>query len=274
MSVPDSQTGAASPLAADAALAAALVRDAGQLAARMRAGGPDDLGTTQKTSVSDLVTDADRGAERLVTDRLGTERPHDGLLGEEGSQREGTSGRRWVIDPVDGTWNFVHGLDWWCSALALVGRAHADGEDVLLGAVHHPATGRTFLGGPALAGSCDGRPLDRLPDTGLERACVSAYLHPPFHGTPVGAAFARAVRPAAALRMLGSGSMDATAVARGAIGVTLQHSVPPWDRLPGAALIRSVGGVAAQVDAAGKTWSVAGAPTAVAQVCEALAAGE
>lgn len=255
-------------LARDAALAAALVRGAGDLAARWRAGAPGDLGTEAKTSVSDLVTDADRGAERLVADRLAAERPEDGLQGEEGTRREGTSGRRWIVDPVDGTWNFVHGLDWWCSALAL-----ADEADVLLGAVHHPATGHTWVGGPGLTGSRDGNPLGPLPDVPLGEACVASYLHPPFHDTEVGAAFSRAVRPAAALRMLGSGSMDATAVACGAFGVTVQHSVPPWDRLPGAGLIRSVGGVAVQVEAAGRTWSLAGAPTAVAEMCAGLTGG-
>ncbi len=260
-----------SVLERDAALASALVRDAGELAARLRAGDPADLDTAQKTSVSDLVTAADTGAERLITDRLAAERPDDGLLGEEGTGREGTSRRRWIVDPVDGTWNFVHGLDWWCSALALVGGA--DEEDLLLGAVHHPATGDTYVGGPRLPGARNGRPLAPLADTPLARTSVATYLHPPFHGTAVGEAFARAVRPAAALRMLGSSSMDATAVARGLVGVTFQHSLPPWDRLPGAALVRSVGGVATQVEAAGKTWSVAGAATAVAEVCEALTSG-
>ncbi len=246
------------------------MREAGGLAARMRAEAPD-LGTREKSSVSDLVTDADRAAEALVAERLAAARPDDGLEGEEGAQRESRSGRRWVVDPVDGTWNFVHGLDWWCSALALVD--DAAGDEVLLGAVHHPATGRTYVGGPGWPGTCDGRGLAPLPDRALAASCLATYLHPPFHGTEVGAAYDRAVRPAAALRMLGSGSMDATAVARGAVGVRFQHSVPPWDRLPGLALIRSVGGTGAQVEAAGKTWSVAGAPTAVAEVCAALVDG-
>ena len=117
----------------DADLAARLVRDAGALAHRMRAGGLD---AETKTSISDVVTAADHAAERLVVDLLAAQRPDDGVLGEEGASSTGSSGRTWVIDPVDGTYNFVAGLDWWCSALALT-----DGDDLVLGAIHHPATG-------------------------------------------------------------------------------------------------------------------------------------
>jgi fructose-1,6-bisphosphatase/inositol monophosphatase family enzyme len=73
--------------------------------------------------------------------------------------------------------------------------------------------------------------------------------------------------------MLGSGTMDAMAIAAGQLGVSFQHSVPDWDRLPGAAVIRGAGGVARQVEAAGVTWSVAGARTAVDDVCDALGEG-
>jgi fructose-1,6-bisphosphatase/inositol monophosphatase family enzyme len=246
----------------DAALAARLVRDAGALAHRMRTAGLD---AETKTSISDVVTAADRAAEQLVVDALASERPGDGVLGEEGASRTGTSGRTWVIDPVDGTYNFVAGLDWWCSALALT-----DGDDLVLGAIHHPATGRTFVGGPGLPSTVDGAPLRALSDRTLAESCLTTYLHPPHFGGDVGAAFERIARRAATLRMLGSGSMDATAVAEGRLHVLCQHTVPPWDELPGAAIIRGAGGVTRHVEAAGVDWYVAGAPTAVDEVCAAL----
>jgi myo-inositol-1(or 4)-monophosphatase len=246
----------------DGDLAARLVLEAGTLARGMRGG---DLDVSTKRSVSDLVTAADRAAEQLIVDVLAAERPDDGILGEEGASRAGTSGRTWVIDPVDGTYNFVAGLDWWCSAIALT-----HGDDLVLGAVHHPATGRTFVGGPGLASTVDGTPLSQLADRPLAESCVATYLHPPFFDGEVGAAFARAIGGAATLRMQGSGSMDAMAVAEGRLHVVCQHTVPPWDELPGAAIIRGAGGVTRHVEAAGKDWYVAGAPTAVAEVCAAL----
>ena len=252
----------AGDLADDVELAARLVTAGGQLARRMRAGGLD---AEQKASISDVVTAADHAAERAIVETLAAERPADGVLGEEGSAREGSSGRTWVIDPVDGTYNFVAGLDWWCSALAL-----RDGEDLLLGAVHHPASGTTYVGGPGVPATADGVALPPLVDRPLAQSCLATYLHPPFLGTPVEDAFGRAARRAATLRMLGSGSMDAMAVARGSLHVVCQHSVPPWDELPGAAIIRALGGETRHVEAAGKRWYVAGVPTAVAEVCAAL----
>ena len=247
----------------DAELAARLVREAGALARRMRTEGLDP---ERKTSVSDLVTEADRAAEQLIVDLLAEHRPDDGVLGEEGATRRSRSGRTWVIDPVDGTYNFVAGLDWWCSAVAL-----RDAEDLVLGAVHHPATGRTFVGGPDLPTSVDGVALPRLVDRPLAQSCVTTYLHPPLYDGPVGAAFARMVAGAATLRMLGSSSMDSAAIADGSLQARCQHSMPSWDDLPGAGLIRGVGGATATVDAGGVTWTLAGAPTAVAELVAALA---
>lgn len=248
----------------DTELAARLVRDAGRLAHRMRLEG---LAAEQKTSISDVVTAADRAAEALIVERLRAERPDDSILGEEGADHTGTSGRTWVIDPVDGTYNFVAGLDWWCSAVALT-----DGDELVLGAVHHPASGTTYVGGPQCTPTVDGVPMEPLVDRPLAESCLTTYLHPPFFGGEVGDAFGRMANGAATVRMLGSGTMDAMAVAQGRLQVLCQHSVPSWDELPGGAIIRGAGGTTRRVEAAGVEWYVAGAPTAVAEVCAALVA--
>ena len=250
------------PARADVELAVRLVRAAGSLARDMREEG---VSVDRKKSFSDLVTDADRAAERLVHDTLARERPDDGVLGEEGTDRPGTSGRRWVVDPVDGTWNFVHGIPWWCSALALT-----DGEDVVLGAVYDVTGDVVYAGGPDLPTARDDVAVPPIEDRSLSQACVSTYLHPPFYATEVGAAFARAMAGASTLRMLGSGSMDHTAVVRGITQVLVQHSVPAWDWLPGSALVRGAGGEVRRTTVAGVEWSVAGAPTAVAELVAAL----
>jgi myo-inositol-1(or 4)-monophosphatase len=120
----------------DVELAAALVQEASRRALEMRLGGVD---FEQKTSAADLVSAADRAAEALIRDRLRDERPEDGVLGEEGSSVASRNGRRWVIDPVDGTFNFLWGLPTWCSAVAL-----DDDDGVLLaGAVEVPAARET-----------------------------------------------------------------------------------------------------------------------------------
>lgn len=246
----------------DAQLATRLVTEAGTLAATMRG---DGLGAETKTHVSDIVTAADRAAEAQVVATLRRERPDDSIMGEEGADHAGTSGRTWVIDPIDGTYNFHRGLDWWCSAVALV-----DADALVLGAVHQPSTGETFVGGPGLPSTRNGDRLPALTDRPLRESCATTYLHPPFYDGEVGAAFVRAVAGVATLRMMGSGTMDAMAIAQGRSDVIFQHSVPDWDRLPGAAIIRGVGGESRVVAAGGVEWHVAGVPTAVAEVCRAL----
>ena len=206
-----------------AALAADLVREAGRLALRMRA---DGVSAQQKRSFSDVVTEADHAAEAMILERLRRECPDDSIVGEEGADHQGSSGRTWVIDPVDGTYNFVAGLDWWCSAVAL--REDASGE-AIVGAVHHPASDRTYVGGPEVPTACNGVALPRLVDRPLAQSCLTTYLHPPFYRSEVGDAFARVIGGVATQRMLGSGSMDATAIAQGMLHVSCQHSVPEWD---------------------------------------------
>lgn len=256
-------------LAADAGLAADLVREAAELAAQMRA---DGLRAQQKTAVADVVTAADHAAERLIGDHLAMMRPEDGVFGEEGLRLDGTSGRTWVVDPVDGTYNFVHGQDWWCSALALVESGMPDDRYAVpaLGAVHHAASGTLYLGGPDLPSTRNGEPLAPLPDVRLAETCVATYLHPPLHAGPIGETFRHVVAHAATVRMLGSGSMDMAAIASGHFGLYLHQSVPAWDWLPGAALITGAGGMAVRTTAGGVEWSIAGAPTAVSEALALL----
>ncbi|MDT0203385.1 inositol monophosphatase family protein [Nocardioides sp. AE5] len=249
----------------DAELAARLVRAAGKLASRMRAKGLD---SRQKSNVADIATAADDAAEALIVATLRAERPEDSIVGEEGTDHVGTSGRTWVIDPVDGTYNFFRGMDWWCSAMALVTE-----DDLTLGAVHHPATDQVYVGGPGRPATCNGEALPPLHDVPAEQACAATYLHPPFVSGEIGTAFGRAANRMATVRMLGSGTMDCVGLLRGFNDVVFQHSVADWDRLPGAALIRSLGGESVVVPAAGVDWHVTGRPGPVAAVVDALGAG-
>ena len=119
----------------------------------------------------------------------------------------------------------------------------------------------TYVGGPGQPATRDGVPLAPLEDRPLAECCATTYLHPPFYDGEVGAAFARAVGGVATLRMMGSGTMDAMAIAEGRCDVLFQHSVPDWDRLPGAAIIRGVGGrVPRRRGRRPVDWHVAGRP--------------
>lgn len=247
----------------DADLAARLVVDAGTLARRLREGGLD---VQHKTSASDVVTEADRAAEHQITALLATHRPSDGILGEEGTLVPGTQSRRWVVDPVDGTFNFVSGSDYWCSAVAVSGA-----DDYLLGAVHRPSTGETFVGGSDVPTRRNGVPVARLTPGDLAAGCLATYLHPPLFADPdLAAPFRRVSGGAATIRMLGSGSVDLASVACGVHAVWCQHSCPDWDWLPGRALVEGAGGDWASVEVNGYDWYVAGRPRAVDQAVALL----
>lgn len=247
----------------DVDLAARLVVDAGTLARRLR---EDGLDVEHKTSTSDLVTEADTTAEQRITELLTAHRPDDGVLGEEGTLVPGRHERRWVVDPVDGTYNFVSGSDYWCSAVAVSGP-----DDYLLGAVHRPVTGETFIGGSDVPTRRNGVPVARLTPGDLDAGCLATYLHPPFFADPdLADPFHRVSRGATTMRMLGSGSIDLTSVASGIHTVWCQHSCPEWDWLPGRALVEGAGGVCTTVEVNGYDWFVAGRPRAVGQAVELL----
>jgi myo-inositol-1(or 4)-monophosphatase len=253
----------------DYQLAAALVREAGMLALLMRQGG---LEGEQKTSVSDVVTAADHAAEAYVLEQLRRCRPEDGIVGEEGAAVQGTSGRTWVIDPVDGTYNFLHGSTYWCSAIAL-----KDSSGVVLGAIYQPEEDKLWLGGTGRTATLNGERIDTYRDGGaraeapLAELGAATYIHPNWLADPMCAMpWHAAATSAAALRMLGSGSCDLGRVADGTLGCWFQHSCPEWDWLPGKAIVLAAGGAADVVRVNGLDWFMAGGSTAVRQLRTAL----
>ena len=245
----------------DAEVAASLVRGAGTLAADMLA---DGLETSYKTSVSDVVSAADHAAEDLVVSRLTELRPDDGLVGEEGAARPGD--RTWYIDPVDGTYNFLSGLPYWCSAVGLT-----DAEGPILGAVYYPARDELWVGGRDRRTTLNGRPVQALTDIPLERISVATYFHPRhLRDEPRVASWRRCVSAAATVRMLGSASVDLAGVASGRVGVFLQANLHPWDWFPGAALVLGAGGVTEVLEHEGNRWQIAGNAQAVTETAAAL----
>ena len=255
------------PDAPDAELASLLTTIAGQLALQMRNEG---LETAQKTSVSDVVTQADMAAERFVADALMALRPDDGILGEEGADKKSTSDRTWVIDPVDGTYNFSCGSDYFCSALALVEGAPSDPERILTGAVTRPALDTTWVAHDGTS-ERNGEQLPHLENAPLAQLALATYLHPrDMDNADIRGAWMRAASQAATVRMWGAGSVDLATVASGGIGGWIQHSVADWDWLPGKALVEGAGGKAIKVDAGGVTWCVAGNSQVVDEVAALL----
>ncbi|MGW8356415.1 inositol monophosphatase family protein [Streptomyces wedmorensis] len=217
----------------DVALEAA--RRAGAL---LRDGRPDDLAVAMtKSSAIDVVTEMDIAAEKLITSFLAEHRPQDGLLGEEGAAAPGTSGIRWVIDPLDGTVNYLYGLPTWAVSIA----AERDGEAVV-GVVEAPMRGETYravLGGGAYAGD---RRLAVRPSPALDQTLL---------GTGFGYVQSRRARQADVaqrviplvrdIRRGGSAAIDLCDVAAGRLDAYYERGLNPWDLAAGALIAREAG---------------------------------
>src|SRR6266545_2133520 len=118
-------------------LAVDVARRAGTLLVTRRPPGELDFDT--KSSPTDAVTVMDRASERLITAALRKVRPGDGILGEEGADAPSATGVRWIIDPIDGTVNYLYGIPQWAVSVA----AEIEGE-IMAGVVHNPVSGETF----------------------------------------------------------------------------------------------------------------------------------
>ena len=243
-------------------LAAELVRDAGALASEMLREG---LETRYKTSISDVVSAADQAAEDRISRRLTESRPDDGLVGEEGTRKAG-DGRTWYIDPVDGTYNFLSGIPYWCSAVGLM-----DTDGPLLGAVYYPAVDQLWIGGRELPTTLNGEPVRTLLSQPLSEVSLATYIHPRNCGdTRRLIAWQSVVASAATVRILGSASIDMAGVASSRLGVFLQTNLSGWDWYPGAALVIGAGGVADELVVNTNRWQIAGNAQAVEDVKRAL----
>lgn len=220
-------------------LAVTVAREAADLVTSYRSGGVTVAAT--KTTDIDIVTEADRASERLIRDRLRASRPTDAFLGEEGDDEPGTSGVRWVIDPIDGTVNYLYGLPQYAVSIA----AEVDGE-VRAGVVLNPATGTTYVAhvgddGVATA-TRDGRPVAVRPASPLERMLVGTGFS---YDRGVRALQARAtlellprVRD---IRRLGACALDLCHVAEGLLDAYVEEGVNLWDHAAGALVARAAG---------------------------------
>ncbi|MCU0265276.1 MAG: inositol monophosphatase [Actinomycetia bacterium] len=219
-------------------LAVAAATAAGRLLVDER---PRDLGVGTKSTPTDVVTVMDRRAERLLVERLQAARPDDGFLGEEGTQAVGGSGVRWVLDPIDGTVNYLYDLPGWAVSVA----AEVDGE-VAVGVVHVPTYGETFAAVRGGGATRNGVPVHVSTCEQLSQALVA---------TGFGYAAARRARQARVLaevlprvrdvRRFGAASVDLCAVACGRVDGYYERGLKPWDLAAGGLVAQEAGALVA-----------------------------
>jgi histidinol-phosphatase len=192
--------------------------------------------TAETKSDESPVTAADRACEKLIVEVLSREFPDDGILGEEGANRESRSGRKWIIDPIDGTKDFVRGIPLWAVLIGLedngrivVGAAHSPGQNALLWAARGLGA---FANGVSIRISAKTRPEDAvLCFNGLNKIGVSAMETPVLPW----------VRKFWAVHGLG-GAVDAMLVAQGKADVWIEPNAAAWDLAPLKILVEEAGG--------------------------------
>ncbi len=226
----------------------------------------DTLTITQKGH-QDLVSEADRNVETLIRDALSEAYPDDGILGEEHGMEEGESGFTWVIDPIDGTANFVTGIPQWCVIIACVQQGQT-----LLGVIHDPVAGETFS---ALAGGgafLNGRPIKVSDSESVSVGSVGVGFNGRTSVTDaVNAVGALVSKGGVFFRNASGGLMLAYTGAGRLIGYIESH-MNAWDCLAGMLLIQEAGGKVLEQDIAHALYHgtrvVTGAPGVFAELTD------
>jgi len=235
-------------------LARTIALEAGELAARRRREGVEVAAT--KSSIVDVVTEADREVERLIRGRILEARPDDAVLGEEDGLGEpagaasGSSGLTWVVDPIDGTVNYLYGIPHYAVSIAVV---EGDPDPLtwtgLHGCVLNPAIGELFTGsrgeGAALSigGGLDAA-IRVAPPAPLELALINTgFAYAAATRAKQGEVVTRMLPLVRDIRRFGTASLDLCMVASGRTNAYFERTLSPWDHAAGAIIAREAGAV-------------------------------
>jgi myo-inositol-1(or 4)-monophosphatase len=245
------EKGGASPLLAE--LAAVALDAARGAAAVLAAGAAADAhvtGVSTKISATDMVSDVDRAAEAAVNAVLSARRPDDAVLGEEGTSTAGSTGVQWVVDPLDGTTNFLFGIPQFCVSVA----AEIDGAPVVGVVIDPSRPGRTDTW--AAVSGCgsvlNGRPCRAaIGRSELSTAlCATGFGYRPERRRWQGDVLARIISSVRDVRRFGSAALDLCWVGGGRYDAYFESGLNPWDRSAGS-LVASEAGARVEIVGAG-----------------------
>ena len=253
-------------MSSDLELAERAARAAGELLLSYYGRPPE--GVDAKSSETDLVSDADREAERVIRELLAAERPEDGLLAEEGSQAESESGRRWIVDPLDGTVNFLYGFPAWAVSIAL-----EDEQGLALGLVLDPVRPELFRAVRGEGATLDGAPIRVSGRTELARALVATGFSYEADRRSAQAELLLTVLPRVRdIRRVGAAALDLCQVAAGRVDGFYERGLKRWDEAAGRLIIEEAGGVMAQLEGEPAGLVAAGSPELLSELLELVSA--
>jgi len=241
---------------------------AGELARQRRHDGVEVAAS--KSSPVDIVTEADREAEALIRGLLAEERPGDGFFGEESGAERGTTGLTWIVDPIDGTVNFLYGIPHYAVSIAVVeGEPDPQTWTALAGCVVNPASGEVYeatVGGGAFLGGSPIRVADAVP---LAHALVgTGFAYDSVTRGEQGQLAADLLPFVRDIRRLGTASLDLCFVAAGRQNAYYERTLSPWDYAAGALIAREAGATVKGAGEAqpGRDLVIAGHPDVAADL--------
>jgi myo-inositol-1(or 4)-monophosphatase len=191
-----------------------------------------------KSSATDMVSEMDRAAEAMVRAVISGQRPGDAILGEEGGEASGASGVRWIVDPLDGTTNFLYRFPAWCVSVA----AEVDG-DVAVGAVYDPTHDDLWTAVRGAGAACNGAPLRPLEDGGgLATALVATgFGYRAEERVAQGRVAAYVLPRVRDIRRAGSAALDLCWLADGRVDAYFEQGTNVWDWAAGALIASEAG---------------------------------
>jgi len=204
---------------------------------------PSKFELDQKSGVFDFATQMDHESEKLIVAEILTARPDDGLIGEEGSNRESKSGVTWVIDPIDGTVNYLYDIPGWCISIAA-----KDKDGGLVGVVYSPATQSLWKASRGGGAFLNGSPIKCNDPVSLDRALVGSVFAYDIEKRKIQAALVTRLLPQIRdLRRLGACAVDICHVASGSLDAYFEAGVNEWD-YAAAGLIATEAGATISID--------------------------
>jgi myo-inositol-1(or 4)-monophosphatase len=202
------------------------------------------VGVDTKSSRTDMVSEADREAETEIVGILRAERPDDALVSEEGAGDAGTSGRRWVVDPLDGTTNYLYRFPAWAVSVAL-----EDDEGGLAGVVHDPVAGETFRAARGAGATLNGEPIRVRDHDDLATALVATgFGYDPDVRAGQADIVRRLIPHVRDIRRAGAAALDLCYVACGRLDGYYERGINHWDWAAGALIVREAGGAVVQLE--------------------------
>lgn len=213
---------------------------AGELAARRRSAGVEIAAS--KSSPEDIVTLADRETEELIRSLLRDARPDDGFFGEESDADAGTSGLTWIVDPIDGTVNYLYGVPHYAVSIAVVeGGPDPTTWSALAGAVVNPAIGEVFTATAGGGAFLRDRKL-RVAEAELPLALVATgFSYSAERRVEQAEVVAGLIAHVRDIRRAGTASLDLCAVASGRVNAYFERGLKPWDHAAGALIASEAG---------------------------------